>query len=344
MTNPNSQPLYENIHGSATPVSLFMTLGFPILTYSWEIESDSVEMVSETQFPSLRSEGDGVHLSKSLEVVPESEPVRSPISELKNHTYVYESMFPDSGYDAWVVNDEVLMDELPPPIVRKEKTKEERIRLNRLSKSLCSSCLPYAKDCPHIQVEHLRSVFLCSILKTVVAAVFYSTISAQKAVLNNLKTPNLCTGQIVFKLLKEGGVFDEIKVSFFLHKCDIWIGENTIVKKFKSIPHNRRLMDRLINSLDQDGPFVAEYMMFDHYGDTEVLNQYYKEKGKWKLGEMWQPTDSKCDGSLAPCASGDGSPNRLGASFAFNNYGGDLTPLEFVGCHISSSFHFPFSW
>ncbi|KAL6521745.1 hypothetical protein OROGR_018314 [Orobanche gracilis] len=24
---------------------------------------------------------------------------------------------------------------------------------------------------------------------------------------------------------------------------------------------------------------------------------------------------------LAPCASGDGSPNRLGAPFAFNNYG-----------------------
>ncbi|KAL6587670.1 hypothetical protein OROMI_000648 [Orobanche minor] len=119
MTNPNSQSLYENIYGSAMFLSTFTILGFPILTYSWENESDSMEMVSKTQFPSLESEGDGVHLSKSLEVVPESEPVRSPIFESKNHTYVYESMFPDSGYDAWVDNGEVLMDELPPPIVRK---------------------------------------------------------------------------------------------------------------------------------------------------------------------------------------------------------------------------------
>ncbi|KAL6530581.1 hypothetical protein OROMI_028470 [Orobanche minor] len=128
MTNPNSQPLYENIYGSATPVSPFTTMGFPILTYSWEIESDSMEMVAETQFPSLESQGDGVHLFKLLEVVPKSELVRSPISESKNHTYVYESTFPDCGYDAWVVNGEILMDELPPPIVRKEKTKEEQIR------------------------------------------------------------------------------------------------------------------------------------------------------------------------------------------------------------------------
>ncbi|KAL6540409.1 hypothetical protein OROMI_024292 [Orobanche minor] len=100
--------------------------------------------------------------------------------------------------------------------------------------------------------------------------------------------------QDVFKLLKEDGVFDETKVPF--SSTNVTYGEtveNTIVKNFKSNPHNRRLMDRLINSLDQDGPFVAEYMMFDHYGDTEMLNQYYKEKGKWKLGEVWQPTDSK---------------------------------------------------
>ncbi|KAL6541208.1 hypothetical protein OROHE_010916 [Orobanche hederae] len=124
-------------------------------------------MVSETQFPSLESQGDSVHLSKSLEVVPESEPVRSSISELKNHTYVYESTFPDCGYDAWVVNGEVLMDELPPPIVRKEKTKEEQIQYLEILGMFYPSALSSIKSgfpraCCAAASFHMRKIVLTS--------------------------------------------------------------------------------------------------------------------------------------------------------------------------------------